>query len=211
FLPVEHEGIVLRLNDANPIHALRPPAAAHHITRASEAEGLSVLQRLNREHAAANPGDARLESRIAAYEMAARMQQRAPEALERGRGTRAVQDLCGLHEPATAAFAKSCLTARRLIERGVRFVQVWSGAGGASGNWDNHTNIARELPAIAGQVDRPIAALLRDLKARGLLEDTLVVWCSEFGRQPFSQGSHGRDHNGGAGVAWLAGAGVKGG
>jgi arylsulfatase A-like enzyme len=93
----------------------------------------------------------------------------------------------------------------------VRFVQVWSGAGGPSNNWDNHNNIKGELAGIAAQVDRPIAALLRDLEGRGLLDDTLVVWCTEFGRQPFSQGSTGRDHNGGAGVAWLAGAGVKGG
>ena len=98
----------------------------------------------------------------------------------------------------TGPFARACLTARRLIERGVRFVQVWSGAGGPSNNWDNHSSIVSELPAIARTVDQPIAALLSDLKARGLLEDTLVVWCTEFGRQPFSQGSVGRDHNGAA-------------
>src|SRR5439155_26598071 len=99
--------------------------------------------------------------------------------------------------------------ARRLLERGTRFVQVWSGAGGPSNNWDNHTNIPKELPAIASQVDRPIAGLLKDLKTRGLLDDTLVVWSTEFGRQPFTQGAVGRDHNGGTSVAWLAGAGVK--
>ena len=103
------------------------------------------------------------------------------------------------------------MTARRLIERGVRFVQAWSGAGGPTNNWDNHTSIARELPPMAAQVDQPIAALLRDLKQRGLFEDTLVVFSTEFGRQPFSQGSGGRDHNGGTSVAWLAGAGIKGG
>jgi uncharacterized protein (DUF1501 family) len=101
--------------------------------------------------------------------------------------------------------------ARRLLERGVRFVQVWSGAGGPKNNWDNHNDIPGELPAIARTVDRPIAALLRDLKARGLLDDTLVVWCTEFGRMPFTQGATGRDHNGGTSVAWLAGAGIKGG
>ncbi len=96
-----------------------------------------------------------------------------------------------------------------MIERGVRFVQVWSGAGGPTNNWDNHNNISMELPKIAAGVDKPIAGLLRDLKARGLLEDTLVVWSTEFGRQPFSQGSAGRDHNGGTFVTWLAGAGIK--
>ncbi|MFO0928768.1 MAG: DUF1501 domain-containing protein [Gemmataceae bacterium] len=211
FLPAVHEGTVLRVNDANPIHALRPPAPARHITAESEAEGLRLLAQLNRDHAAEHPGDSRLTSRIATYEMAAQMQRAAPEALDLNRETRAVQELYGLHDPVTAPFARSCLTARRLIERGVRFVQVWSGAGGPSNNWDNHSSILTELPAIAGRVDRPIAGLLRDLKARGLLDDTLVIWCSEFGRQPFSQGSVGRDHNGGAGVAWLAGAGIRGG
>jgi uncharacterized protein (DUF1501 family) len=110
-----------------------------------------------------------------------------------------------------SSFARNCLLARRLLERGVRFVQVWSGAGGASNNWDNHTNIHSELPAIARQVDQPAAALLRDLKVTGLLQDTLVIWTTEFGRMPFTQGSTGRDHNGGTFVSWLAGAGIKGG
>jgi uncharacterized protein (DUF1501 family) len=98
-----------------------------------------------------------------------------------------------------------------MLERGVRFVQVWSGAGGASNNWDNHTNIHTELPTIARQVDRPIAALLTDLRQRGLWDDTLVIWTSEFGRMPFTQGATGRDHNGGTFVTWLAGGGIKGG
>ena len=162
-------------------------------------------------HMAANEGDSRLESRIAAYELAARMQQSAPEALDLAGETAATQALYGLDEPATADFGRRCLLARRLLERGVRFVQVWSGAGGPKNNWDNHTDIPSELPAIARSVDRPIAGLLRDLKARGLLDDTLVVFSTEFGRQPFTQGATGRDHNGGTSVAWLAGAGVKGG
>ena len=110
-----------------------------------------------------------------------------------------------------ADFGGRCLLARRLLERGVRFVQVWSGAGGPKNNWDNHTSIVKELPEIARQVDRPAAALLQDLKERGLLSDTLVIWSTEFGRQPFTQGATGRDHNGGTSVAWLAGAGIKGG
>ncbi len=111
----------------------------------------------------------------------------------------------------TADFGRRCLLGRRLLERDVRFVQVWSGAGGAKNNWDNHSDIPGELPSIARTVDRPVAALLRDLKSRGLLEDTLVVWSTEFGRMPFTQGASGRDHNGGTFVTWLAGAGIKGG
>ncbi len=170
-----------------------------------------MLERLNRGHAAANEGDTRLESRIAAYELAARMQHTAPEALELAGETAATRTLYGIDEPATADFGRRCLLARRLVERGVRFVQVWSGAGGATNNWDNHSNIPKELPSIARTVDRPAAALLRDLKARGLFEDTLVLFSTEFGRQPFTQGAAGRDHNGGTSIAWLAGAGIKGG
>ncbi len=211
FLPAMHQGTVLKPNDPTPIHALKPPTSAKYITPAAEADGLDLLRKLNADHIGRHPGDTRLDARIAAYEVAARMQSAAPEALDLNREPRKVGYAYGLDDPATAPFARNCLTARRLLERGVRFVQVWSGAGGASGNWDNHSNIPTELPAIARSIDRPVAALLADLKARGMLDDTLVVWCSEFGRQPFSQGSVGRDHNGGAGVAWLAGAGVKGG
>ncbi len=211
FLPVVHQGTVLKLNDPNPIPSLKPPASAKYITRMSDAEGLALLRTLNREHAERHPGDTRLEGRITSYELAARMQVHAPEALDLARETKASRNLYGTDDRVTGPFARSCLTARRLIERGVRFVQVWSGAGGPSNNWDNHNSIVKELPAIASTVDRPIAALLTDLKARGLLDDTLVVWSTEFGRQPFSQGSTGRDHNGGTGLAWMAGAGVKGG
>src|SRR5206468_12732987 len=142
-------------------------------------EGLAVLGELNRDHAGRHRGDSRLESRISAYELAARMQASAPEALDLGRETRKLRDAYGTDDPVTGPFARSCLTARRLLERGVRFVQVWSGAGGPSNNWDNHNNIKKELAGIARQVDQPIAALLRDLEARGLLEDTLVVWSTE--------------------------------
>jgi hypothetical protein len=139
------------------------------------------------------------------------MQQSAPDALELTSETPATQAIYGLDDPATADFGRRCLLARRLLERGVRFVQIWSGAGGPTNNWDNHANIPKELPTIARSVDRPIAGLLQDLKSRGLLEDTLVLWNTEFGRMPFTQGATGRDHNGGTSVAWLAGAGIKGG
>ncbi len=109
----------------------------------------------------------------------------------------------------TRDFGRRCLLARRLIENGTRFVQVWSGPQGATENWDNHGSISKELPPIAASVDQPIAALIRDLKARGLFEDTLLIWTTEFGRTPFAQGGDGRDHNGGSFVTWMAGAGVK--
>ena len=115
----------------------------------------------------------------------------------------------GLDNPVTEDFGRRCLLARRLVERGVRFVQVWSGANGPTGNWDNHASIVKELPPIAASIDQPIAGLLEDLKRRGMLDDTLVLWNTEFGRMPFSQSSEGRDHNGGAFVGWMAGAGVK--
>jgi hypothetical protein len=141
------------------------------------------------------------------------MQQHAPEALDLSREAMKTRERYGVEDrdPATADFGRRCLLARRLLERGVRFVQVWSGAGGPSNNWDNHTDILKELPPIARSVDRPAATLLQDLHDRGMLADTLVVFSTEFGRQPFTQGAVGRDHNQGTSVAWLAGAGVKGG
>jgi len=211
FLPVQHAGTVLNPNRPNPISSLFAPRSAGHITPESEVDTHEVLRELNRGHLESNPGDTRLEARIASYELAARMQSSAPEALDINHETQMTRREYGLENAATQNFGRNCLIARRLIERGVRFVQVWSGAGGPSGNWDNHTSIVGELLPIATSVDRPIAALLQDLKDRGLFEDTLVVFSTEFGRQPFSQGTVGRDHNGGTSVAWLAGAGVKGG
>ncbi len=209
FLPVVHSGTIIRANQPAPIASLYPPSSARHITRDSERAGHDLLRAMNLDHLSRLPGDSRLEARISSYELAARMQLSAPEALDVSRETPVTRRLYGLGQPANDAFARNCLTARRLLERGVRFVQVWSGAGGASGNWDNHTSIVRELPPMAQSTDQPIAALLHDLKERGMFEDTLLVWSTEFGRQPFSQGSEGRDHNGRTSVAWLAGAGIK--
>jgi hypothetical protein len=211
FLPVRHAGTVIRANSPVPIASLFPPRVAGYINGQSEREGQAVLREMNQEHLSRTPGDSRLEARIASYELAARMQLSAPEALDLSHETEATRRLYGLGHSPTDAVARSCLTARRLLERGVRFVQLWSGAGGPTGNWDNHSSIIRELPPMAAATDQPIAALLEDLKSRGMLEDTLVIWSTEFGRQPFSQGSEGRDHNGGTAVAWLAGAGIRGG
>ncbi len=209
FLPAAHQGTVIRPTAPVPIADLFPPAAAKFITKDSERAGLSLLDQLNRDHLQQNPGDSRLDARIASFELAAKMQLSAPEVLDLSQETKETQQLYGTDDPVTADFARNCLTARRMIERGVRFVQVWSGTGGASKNWDNHTDIHKELPFIANSVDKPIAGLIKDLKARGLFDDTLLIWSSEFGRMPFTQGATGRDHNGGTSVAWLAGAGLK--
>jgi Protein of unknown function (DUF1501) len=211
FLSMSHQATILDAGAKSAIPDLFPSERPKYLTDETEQRGSELLARQNRRHQESHPGDSRLEARIASYELAARMQLSAPEAFDLGRETDATRRLYGLDETATEDFGRRCLLGRRLLERGVRFVQVWSGAGGPKNNWDNHTDIKSELPAIARSVDRPIAGLLTDLKSRGLLDDTLVVWCTEFGRQPFTQGATGRDHNGGTGVAWLAGAGVKGG
>jgi hypothetical protein len=211
FLPVTHQGTIINPGAAAPIADLHAPTSAKYITPDAEREGRALLQKLNREHLALNPGDSRLEARIQAYELAAKMQLSASEAFDLKSEGEATRKLYGLDDKVTEDFGRRCLTARRLVERGVRFVQVWSGAAGPTNNWDNHASIAKELPPMCATTDQPVAALLKDLKARGLLEDTLLLWSTEFGRMPFSQGGDGRDHNGGTFVSWMAGAGVKGG
>ncbi len=211
FLPVTHQGTIINAGGATPIPDLRAPAGTKYITEPAERDGLKLLEKINRSHLAANEGDSRLEARIKAYELAAKMQLSAPEAFDIGSESEPTRKLYGLDDKVTEEFGRRCLTARRLVERGVRFVQVWSGAGGPTNNWDNHASIAKELPPMCAATDKPVAALLKDLKARGLLNDTVVLWSTEFGRMPFSQGSDGRDHNGGTFVGWMAGAGVKGG
>ncbi|MEZ6099245.1 MAG: DUF1501 domain-containing protein [Pirellulaceae bacterium] len=211
FLPAAHYATVIRPNNAIPVPFLRPPANATHITGESECEGQRLLRELNANHLMNHPDDSRLEARIQSFELAARMQTSAPEALDLSHESPATLSQYGIDNPNTEPFGKNCLIARRLIERGVRFVQVWSGMGGPKNNWDNHSDIPQELPFIASMVDQPIAALLRDTRERGLLDDTLIVWTTEFGRMPFTQGATGRDHNGGTFVSWLAGAGVRGG
>ena len=209
FLPAAHQGMIIKPNSIVPIPNLHPPSFAKHVTSSSEADGLQLLKQLNARHLEKRPGDSRLLSRITSYELAARMQVSAPEMLDLAGETQATQSAYGLDNKVTEAYGRNCLTARRMLERGVRFVQVWSGAQGASSNWDNHSDVAKELPQQADQVDQPIAALVRDLKQRGMFEDTLVVWTTEFGRMPFTQGETGRDHNGGTFVTWLAGAGIR--
>jgi hypothetical protein len=209
FLPAIHQGTVINADAREPVPNLFPPDKYKFATREADRDGLALLDEFNRSNVQQNPGDSRLEARVASYELAAKMQLSAPEAFDLSRETDTMRKAYGLDNKVTEDFGRRCLLARRLIERGTRFVQVWSGAQGATANWDNHTNIQTELPAIAATVDQPIAALLQDLKKSGLFKDTLLIWTTEFGRTPFAQGSVGRDHNGGSFVTWLAGAGIK--
>jgi hypothetical protein len=209
FLPVAHQGTIIKATAKNPIGDLFPPESAKFITKKSEADGLTLLNKLNRENLANHQGDSRLDARIASYELAAKMQMSAPDVLNISSETEATKKMYGLDDKTTEDFGRNCLTARRMLERGVRFVQVWSGTAGATGNWDNHADIKKEFGFITNATDKPAAALVKDLKARGMFEDTLIIWTTEFGRMPFSQGSVGRDHNGGTFVSWMAGAGIK--
>ncbi len=210
FLPASHQGTVVNPSAAVPIPDLAASPSAKFVTPAASDDGLKLLREMNGKFAAERSGDSRLSARVESYELAAKMQLAAPEVFDLTREDKKTHELYGTSAPAhEGGFAKNCLLARRMIERNVRFVQVWSGQGGPKDNWDNHTDIAKELPPIARQVDRPVAALLGDLKAKGLLADTLVILTTEFGRMPFTQGGVGRDHNGGTFVTWLAGAGIK--
>lgn len=209
FLSVSHQGTIINAAAKEPIPDLHAPEAAKFITPDAEREGRALLDRLNRDHHQANDNDSMLDARIRAYELAAKMQITAPALFDLADESAETRVLYGLDDKPTADFGKRCLLARRMIEKGVRFVQIWSGAGGPSNNWDNHGSIVKELPPMCLSTDKPIAGLLADLKRRGLLEDTLLLWNTEFGRMPFSQSSEGRDHNGGTFVGWMAGAGVK--
>jgi hypothetical protein len=212
FLPAAHQGTSIRVGAAEPVQDLNPPKGSF-ITPESDRDGLALLKRLNETHRDSRAGDTRLDARIASYEMAARLQLSAPEVLELSGESAATQALYGLGDPRTADMGRRCLTARRLLERGVRFVQIWSGAdnGFPRRNWDSHENLAKDHGELGTSVDRPVAALLKDLKSRGLLDDTIIHWASEFGRMPCSQGSKGRDHNPFGYTTWLAGGGIRGG
>ena len=213
FLPAAHQATMIRAGTPNPIYDLFPPDKAKFITKDSEKDSLRALEAMNREHLATHEGDSRLEARIASYEMAARLQLSAPEVLDISGESEATKKLYGLDNPLTEDMGRRCLTARRLLERGVRFVQVWSGAdnGFPRRNWDSHENLEKDHGELGTGLDKPAAALIKDLKSRGLLEDTIVYWTTEFGRMPCSQGSKGRDHNPFGFTSWLAGGGVKGG
>ena len=213
FLPAAHQGTMVRVGKPNPIFDLFPPESARYITRESEKEGLALLQELNRRHQATRAGDSRLDARIASYEMAAQLQLHAPEVLDISGESGSMKKLYGLDEPITEDFGRRCLIARRLLERGVRLVQIWSGAdnGFPRRNWDSHEDLAKDHREMGRSMDQPAAALIKDLKARGMLDDTIVMWTTEFGRMPCSQGAKGRDHNPFTFTTWLAGGGIRGG
>ena len=207
FLPAAYQGTMVRTG-GTPILDLKPPAdLAGEDQRAS----LDLLGRLNRDHLKERRGDTELEARMASYELAFRMQAKTPEVVDLSREPEETRKLYGLDVKETEDLGSKCLLARRLVERGVRFVQVYSGAYQCGTDWDAHGDVAGNHRDRARRADRPIAALLKDLKRTGLLSQTLVVFASEFGRMPISQGSNGRDHNPGVQTIWLAGPGVKGG
>jgi hypothetical protein len=205
YLPAVYQGTLLR-KGPSPLMNLKPPGG---VTPERQRDTFDLLRQLNALNL--RPDDTELAARISTYELAFRMQQHAPEAVDLARETARTRNEYGLNDPRTADFGTRLLLARRLVERGVRFVQVYSGGGPLITQWDAHDDINSNHEKMCGHVDRPIAALLKDLKQRGLLETTLVVWASEFGRTPFSQGGKGRDHNPYGYTMWLAGGGVKGG
>ena len=170
----------------------------------------SLLGKLNQLAGIEYPDDAQLRARIKSYELAFGMQMAVPEALGIQRETAETLSLYGMNDKVTEPFGKLCLTARRMVERGVRFVQIFHGGGGG-GAWDAHGELKKNHSSLSAQVDVPIAALLKDLKRSGLLDDTIVVWGTEFGRTPGAQGADGRDHHPNAFCAWLAGGGIRGG
>lgn len=224
FLPAQHQGTMIRLGTPHPIADLFPDAKSG-VTPMSEAASQDLLATLNRQHAVEHPGDSRLEARIRSYELAAGLQMAAPEVLDISKEPQYIRDLYGIQpdgkafaseinvEEETDDFGRKCLQARRLLERGVRFVQIWSGCdnGFPRRNWDSHEDIQRDHKPLALGMAHGTAALIKDLKQRGLLDDTIILWTSEFGRMPCAQSGKGRDHNPFVFSNWLAGGGIKGG
>ncbi len=207
YLGPEHGGVRLNTDPKNPLPFIRPPA--NSITTEEQTANLGLLGRLNRIAGIDYPDDLQLRARIRSYELAFQMQTSIPETLELDREPEHIRRLYGLDQAGTKSFGEQCLVARRLVERGVRFVQIFHGGGGG-GAWDAHSDIKKNHTSLSDQVDVPVAALLKDLKQRGLLDNTLVVFGTEFGRSPGAEGS-GRDHHPQGFSAWLAGGGIRGG
>jgi hypothetical protein len=204
FLPASYQGTQLRSDGPAVFHLEPPPAVSARQQRGK----LDLLLSLNRLHGAGNGGDSELDARLNSYELAYRMQAAAPEAVDVAGESEVTRRLYGLDDPLTRRFGTNCLLARRLVERGVRFVQLYCGSGSA---WDAHSDIEGNHSKLCKVSDAPIAGLLADLKARGLLETTLVIWGGEFGRTPFNEKGNGRDHNPWGFSMWMAGGGVRGG
>lgn len=205
YLPAAYQGTLFRNGDT-PIVDLNP-----RLSLAEQRRELDLLKWMNEQHAADRTETGELEARIASYELAFRMQSKAPELVDLKKESEATKKLYGLDDAVTEPFGKQCLLARRMVERGVRFVKLLHGAGGD--RWDDHGNIGERIPVHCKEVDQPVAGLLKDLKARGLLDSTLVVWASEMGRTPFDNNlttdKPGRDHNQYGLVVWMAGGGIK--
>jgi hypothetical protein len=202
FLPSTYQGTILS-GGSTPIRYLNTPAG---VRPEQQRQTLDFINRLNREHLETRTEDTELAARIAAYELAFRMQAHAPEVVDVSGETAATRRLYGLDRADTAEFGLRCLLARRMVERGVRFVQLYCGD---TNGWDGHSEVDANHSRLCAASDLPIAGLLHDLKARGLFESTLVIWGGEFGRTPMTEGSTGRDHNPHGFAMWLAGAGVK--
>jgi hypothetical protein len=192
----------------DPLPYAKPPL---DVFQEEQRAQFQLLNRLNGITAARHPRDEALRARIKSYELAYRMQSAAPEVVRFNDETPATQEMYGLHQPETQEFGRQMLVARRLVERGVRFVQVYHGSTGDGGGWDAHGGLKGNHSKFCRQTDQPIGALLADLKQRGLLDETLVVWATEFGRTSGSQGGDGRDHNPYGFSVWMAGGGIKGG
>ncbi|HUG89328.1 MAG TPA: DUF1501 domain-containing protein [Planctomycetaceae bacterium] len=209
FMPATYQGTIMR-SSGPPILDLSLPDG---MTQPVQRELLDALKAQNAAHLEPRIDNSDLAARIASYELAYKMQQHAPEAVDLAQETAETQKLYGLDNPRTADFGRRCLLARRLVERGVRFVQLYSGGNHNDANWDAHGDLVKNHEFHAGNTDQPIAALLQDLKRRSLLDETLVIWGGEFGRQPtaeYAEGT-GRDHNSYGFTMWMAGGGIKGG
>ena len=225
FLPAQHQGTMIYPGSETPITDLFPDRRSNFTTPQSEAATHELMASLNRNHAALREGDDRLEARIRSYELAARMQLAAPEALDISKEPASIKEMYGIRDDVKQwpkeinaaeemdVFGRKCLAARRLLERGVRFVQIWSGNdnGFPRRNWDSHEDVERDHGPLARGFARGAAALIKDLKQRGLLDDTIILWTTEFGRMPSTQGGKGRDHNPYCFTNGLCGGGIKGG
>ena len=209
YMPAAYQGTVIRA-DKVPIHNLAMPEG---LTREAQRRMLDRLRDKNQDHFAMRSDNTDLSARIASYELAFKMQQHAPEAVDFSKETQDTLDLYGIGKSQTDDFGRKCLLARRLVERGVRFIQIYSGGAHNDDNWDAHSDIMANHTKHAGNTDQPIAGLIKDLRQRGMLDKTLIVWGGEFGRQPtaeYAQGT-GRDHNAYGFTMWLSGGGIKGG
>jgi hypothetical protein len=209
YMPATYQATVISATN-NPILDLKRPES---VAADSQRQMLDTLRQYNDEHEIPRGDNSNLKARIASYELAYKMQSSAPEATDLSKEPEHIQKMYGLDNPRSAAFGRQCLMARRLVERGVRFIQIYSGGNHNDANWDAHGDLFDNHTLHAGETDKPIAGLLEDLKQRGLLDSTLIVWGGEFGRQPVAEYERGtgRDHNAYGFTMWMAGGGVKGG